>query len=211
MKITKIGHSCILIEENKTKILTDPGNLSAGQNELKDIDLILITHEHKDHLDLYSLKKILQNNPQAKIITNQGVGKVLEKEKISFLIVEDSQKIVEKGVLIEGFGKKHAIIHSSIPQIENTGYFIANKLFFPGDELLYPNKPVEILAAPITAPWTSVNDSLDYVIKVNPKIAFSIHEGVTILKHIAYTLPSKILESKGIKFIGLEDGKSFKN
>ena len=50
MKITKFGHSCLLVEENGVRILFDPGSYSTAQNDVKNIDVVLITHEHSDHV-----------------------------------------------------------------------------------------------------------------------------------------------------------------
>ena len=82
MKSTKFGHCCLLVEENGVRILTDPGSYSTQQTQVKNIDFVLITHEHEDHLHVDSLKALLENNPQAKIITNKSVGALLEKEGI---------------------------------------------------------------------------------------------------------------------------------
>lgn len=82
MKITKLGHCCLIVGTDNLRILTDPGNYSTGQNDAKNIDVILITHEHADHLHLESLIKVLENNPNANIITNQGVGVLLDKGKV---------------------------------------------------------------------------------------------------------------------------------
>ncbi len=91
MKITKLGHCCLIIEDQGKRILTDPGTYSTLQNEVKNIDIVLITHEHADHYHLDSLKIVLQNNPNAKIITNSTVGALLEKEGISYSILEHGQ------------------------------------------------------------------------------------------------------------------------
>ena len=51
MKITKIGHCCLVLEEESIKILTDPGSFTIeGQEQITDLDVVLITHEHQDHL-----------------------------------------------------------------------------------------------------------------------------------------------------------------
>ena len=84
-----------------------------------------------------------------KIITNKSVSLILKKESIVFNMVEHGQNFNASGIIIEGFGKNHAQIHSSIPAVQNTGYFIANKLFFPGDAFIFPKKQIEILALPI--------------------------------------------------------------
>lgn len=204
MKITKFGHCCLLIEENKVKILTDPGTYSTSQDNVKNIDLVLITHEHQDHLHIDSLKKILENNPNAKIITNKGVGALLEKENIVYEIVEDGQKITFKDLLIEAFGREHSIIYSTLPIMANTGYFIANKLFYPGDAFTNPGKPVDILALPVAGPWMKLSDAIDYAKKIKPNRCFPVHEGILKMPGATHKIPPTALESAGIKFIVLD-------
>ena len=87
MRITKLGHCCLIIEEAGVRIMTDPGMFSTAQNDVKNIDVVLITHEHQDHLHIDSLKTVLKNNPGVKVITNRGAGKLLEKEGISYEIL----------------------------------------------------------------------------------------------------------------------------
>jgi len=91
MKITKLGHCCLIIEENGVKILTDPGTYTTEQNNVKDVDIVLITHEHQDHFHLESVKTILANNPKAKIITNNAVGGLLKEAGINCELLEDGQ------------------------------------------------------------------------------------------------------------------------
>jgi L-ascorbate metabolism protein UlaG (beta-lactamase superfamily) len=61
----------LLIEEKELRILTDPGTYSKNFEQLKNIDIILITHEHFDHLHIPALKVCLENNPKVKIFTNK--------------------------------------------------------------------------------------------------------------------------------------------
>jgi L-ascorbate metabolism protein UlaG (beta-lactamase superfamily) len=179
MKITKFGHCCLLIVENGVRILTDPGSYTIeAQEQLKNIDLILFTHEHVDHFHAESLKKILTNNPNATIVTNSTVGKLLDKEGIKYQVVGDGQKTEFKGLAIEGFGTKHAIIYEDYGQVENTGYFVANKLFYPGDAFTDPGKPMEILALPAGGPWMKASEAIDYGKKLKPKKAFPVHDAM---------------------------------
>jgi len=209
MKITKFGQCCLLAEENGARILVDPGNYSTQQNNLKNIDIVLITHNHQDHFDLDSLKIVLKNNPQTKIITNKSVGAILEKEGIASSIVEGGQSLIEKGILIEGFGQNHALIHSSIPLIQNTGYFVAGKLFYPGDALTNPKRQIEVLALPVSAPWERLAESIDYALELKPKICFPVHDAGIKAPGVYYRIPLKVLEPKGIKFIPLEIDKEY--
>jgi len=209
MKITKFGHCCLLIEENGVRILTDPGTYSTQQSEVKNIDFILITHEHADHFHVDSLKALLKNNPRAKVITNKSVGALLEENSIAFSLVEDGQNFDADGVLIEGFGKDHALMHTSIPPIQNTGYFIADKLFYPGDAFTNPGKQVEVLALPVAGPWMRLLEAIDYAVEVKPKICFPVHEGILKQPGSTHAIPPKVLESEGIKFMVMEIDKEY--
>ncbi|MES3030905.1 MAG: MBL fold metallo-hydrolase [Patescibacteria group bacterium] len=208
MKITKLGHCCLLIEINGTRFLTDPGNYTTAQNEVKNIDCIVISHEHTDHLHIESLKTVLQNNPGAKIICNESVGKILEKESITYTKVSHGESVQVKGIEISGEGMKHAPIYRDYEQVENTGYFFDKKLFYPGDAFYKPEMPVDILAFPVTAPWCKISEPLDYVLDVKPRVAFPVHDGNLIRTYgITERLPKLYFEKAGIEFIALELGK----
>ncbi len=226
MKITKFGHSCLLIDTSTglgageggvrseklrlgARILIDPGIFSTSQNSVKNIDLILITHEHQDHFSLDSLKIVLKNNPGAKTVTNKSVGVLLQKENISYSVLKNGEVISEKGVLIEGVGEEHASIYSAIPQIENIGYLIADRFFYPGDNLTIPNKKVEILALPVAAPWVKLQEVIDYAIKINPKVCFPVHDGILSYVVPFHRIPAQILEPKEIKFNILEIDREY--
>lgn len=210
MKITKFGHCCLLIETKGKRILTDPGAWSDAQNSVMDIDLILITHEHADHLHIESLEQVLALSPAAKIVTNTSVGKILSEKGIVFEVVDDGKSIDFASIAIEGFGTRHQEIFEELGQVENTGYFIDNDLFYPGDALTDPNKPVRVLAFPIAAPWMRFKDGMEYVLRIKPQICFPVHEGFVIPDRTGPTfrLPPMILESQGIQFVPLKAGDS---
>ena len=213
MKITKLGHCCLLIEHKDKKILTDPGAWSTAQNQVKGIDVLLITHEHPDHLHLESLETVLRNNPNAKIITNTAVGNILSKSNILFDVLEHGQSKTYWDILIEAFGDKHEEIYEQFGMVQNTGYFIDNILFYPGDAFTNLSKPVEILALPIVAPWTNFKTSMKYALEIKPEIAFPVHDGMLISGRSGptYILPTKIFEPQKIKFIALKEGESFES
>ncbi len=208
MKVTKLGHCCLVIEIRGVRFLTDPGNYTTLQNEAKNIDCLVISHEHTDHLHVESVKTILKNNPQAIIISNDSVGKILKKEKIPYIKVSDGENYDFKGVKISGHGLKHAEVYRNYEQVENTGYFFDNKLFYPGDAFTNPDKQVDILALPVVGPWLKISESIDYALAIKPRVAFGVHDAnLAFPKGITRRLPPIFLEPAGIQFLVLEINK----
>lgn len=206
MKITKLGHCCLLVETQGKKILTDPGNYSTAQDSITGIDCVLISHEHTDHLHIESLKTVLKNNPNAKIITNSAVAQILEKDNIPCLIIGNGQSGAIDAVKIAGFGTKHAPIYKTVEDVENTGYFIDEKLFYPGDAFTHIEKHVDVLALPVTGPWMKLSDALDYAIAMKPRTCFPVHDGNLRKAGVSHRLPKVTLSQSGIDFVEMVEG-----
>jgi len=208
MKIKKLGHCCFVLEAKEgVRIMTDPGTFSTLQNSEMGVDLIVITHEHADHLHIESLRKIFVNNPNIPIITNGSVGKILDGEKISYIKVEEGGSYDFKGVKITGFGNTHAEIYGAYGRVQNTGFMI-NSFCFPGDSFNFPEQKVDILALPVAGPWMRAKDAIDYAKKVMPRIAIPMHDA--ILSNLATFVPKlvgRFLSESGIEFKEIELGK----
>ena len=211
MKITKFVHCFLLIEEKGVRILTDPGCYTTAQNDLKNIDILLITHEHSDHLHIESVKKILENNPEATIITNNSVKDLLSKEGIEGIkIVEDGEEKTVKGIVFKGYGKEHAEIYKNRSLVLNTGYFIGERLYYPGDSFFNPNIKVDILALPVAGPWCKISDSINFALQVLPKKVFPVHDGGLNemgTKFVYNGQASIVLQENGIEFVALQIDK----
>ncbi len=208
MKITKFGHCCLLIEEGDIRILTDPGNYTEIPH-VENIDVILISHEHGDHIDADTLKSLLTDNPTAQIITHEGVGRVLDEAGIAYTLIHDAETQTIKGIDITSYGTEHACVYHDLPVVQNTGFLIAKKLFFPGDSFFMPSEKVEILALPVAAPWLKLEESIDYAKKVAPKVVFPIHDGMLRQDHrITPTrkIPQAILDPLDIEYRDMGEG-----
>lgn len=206
MEIQKLGHCCLIIKSQGKTILTDPGVFTEHQNGIIGIDIVLITHEHQDHFHIHSVKKVLENNPQAIIVTNTAVGKLLDNEGLKYQILEDGQSRKFDELLIEGSGKEHATIHSSLPRVQNTGYFVSGRMYFPGDSFHDPGRSIEILALPVAGPWMKISEAIDYALKLKPVNVFPVHDGFLKSPGVFHNIPKMILEPKGIKFVLPENG-----
>ncbi len=208
MNIKKIGHCCLLIKTNNLTILTDPGAYSTGQNSITGIDVLLITHEHSDHLHTDSVQEIIKNNPNVLILTNTSVGKRLDEINVQYTVVEGRTTYDVKNTLIESFDSKHEEIFGELGQVQNTGYFIDNKLFYPGDSYCNPEKPIDVLALPVAGPWCKIKESINYALLVKPRIAFPVHDGMIMDGRCAssHGAPLKILPEHGIDFVIMNEG-----
>lgn len=211
MNITKLGHSCLLIEENNTRILIDPGSWSQGHTELENLSAIFITHEHNDHCDIPSLKAILTKNPTVPIYTNDHVGKKLAAEGVSYELFEEGRQEMIAGIKVEAFGKDHAVIYQTSP-CHNTGYLFNGKLFHPGDSLTIPAHPVATLALPVCAPWLKMQECVDFALAIRPKKAFAIHDAMLKEQFAGFhKYPSLHLPEASIEFFVPQVGKVFKS
>ena len=92
MLVTWIGHSSVLVQTQGLNILTDPvWSKSAGPfgfgptrvaepgirfEDLPKIDLILVSHDHYDHMDLATLK-LLWDRDRPRIVTSLGNDSVI--------------------------------------------------------------------------------------------------------------------------------------
>lgn len=208
MKITKIGHCCLLVEVNGKRILTDPGSFTVDDLIVTDIDIVLITHEHADHLHIPSLQKIVTQNPNVVVVSNTSVGKLLTEAGIVYVVLEGTEFMDVDGIALQACDGKHAEIYQEIGQVQNTGYFIADRLFYPGDSYAEPGKTVEILAFPIGGPWCKISDAINYVLKIKPKHAFPVHDGIERQDRVGilHLAPTKVLTENGINFYPMKAG-----
>ncbi len=208
MNITKHGHCCLTLKIGSLTILTDPGNYNTCPLE-SGIDIILITHEHQDHCHLDALQIVLAKNPEAEIITHKGVGKLLDEVGIAWTEVSSGEAISRKGVAIKSIGSEHACIHHDLTPVQNTGFLIADQLFYPGDSFELPLVSVDILALPVAGPWMKLSEAIEYTKEVKPKKVFPVHDGMLRQEHQlgpTRRIPTILLEPFGIEYIDMQEG-----
>ncbi|MFM6971199.1 MAG: MBL fold metallo-hydrolase [Rhodoluna sp.] len=176
MQITKREHACLILEESGQRIILDPGAYSSPIEGIKSVLAIVITHAHDDHCFEAQLDRILALNPGAMIYGTDEVCKRLENYKTTRVHHGDYYEVGP--FTLEFFGDMHAEIHSSIPLIQNCGVMFNDKLYYPGDSYTTPDRDVELLACPASAPWLKIGDVMDFIAAVKPKRSFSTHNAL---------------------------------
>lgn len=209
MKVTKQEHACLVIESAGANLIIDPGSFTTLLIGMSDVVAIVITHEHADHWTNEQLEHILDRNPKARIFGPPGV--VAAASRFFVEAVKAGDEIEVEPFTLRFFGSKHAVIHSSIPIVDNVGVLVNDELYYAGDSYTVPDGVnVGTLAAPAGAPWLKIGDVMDFVAAVAPKRSFATHEMVLSAagKSFANARIKSSTEAAGGEFLDLEPGES---
>ena len=217
-RLTYIGHATTLIRLEGTSVLTDP-MLRAGLGPLrrqgpppppalpKLSDAVLISHLHRDHLDIPSLRRVPSKTP---IVVPRGAARLVEKagphpivelgrgETVSVGEVELTAVPAEHGGRRGRWGN----------EIEPVGYVIRNEersVYFAGDTDLFDEMsevgPVDVALLPVWGWGPSIGDGhLDpetaarALTLLRPRLAVPIHWGTFYPAGVKRWRPEPLVE-----------------
>jgi L-ascorbate metabolism protein UlaG (beta-lactamase superfamily) len=174
VKLTKYEHACVVLEKAGASLVIDPGAYTMPLSDVHDIVAIVITHEHADHWTTEQLTRLLTNSPAARILGPEGVARAATDHVIE--VVHHGDRIEIEPFVLEFFGEKHAVIHETIPVVDNVGVLVDDEFYYGGDSYTVPGRTVGTLAAPVGAPWLKIGEAMDYVLAVAPRRALPVHE-----------------------------------
>jgi len=208
MKLTKYEHATLVLEKSGQTLVVDPGTFTMPLTEVRDVVAVVITHEHPDHWTPEQLDRVLAMSPDAKIYGPQGVA--IAASAYPVIVVTDGDEITAGAFDLKFFGNRHAVIHSSIPVIDNVGVMVDDTLFYPGDSFTIPPVAVDTLAVPAGAPWLKIAEVIDYVAAVKPRRSFPVHEMVlsVIGKNMANDRIGTATTAGGGEFFPLQPGET---
>lgn len=177
MLLTKLGHSCVRLEKDDSRLVIDPG-VWAGPDVLAGARAILITHEHPDHLDEGAVRAALAADPGLQLWANETVTGRFGEFGDRVHSVRHGDAVGAAGFEVHVYGSDHAVIDSAIPVIRNTGFAVDGQVFHPGDSFTLPEEPIPVLLVPVTAPWLKFGEVLDYIRTVAPDRGYWIHDAL---------------------------------
>jgi L-ascorbate metabolism protein UlaG (beta-lactamase superfamily) len=186
LKITFIGHGTLMFNFEGKVIHVDPYSALADYNSLPKADLILVTHEHRDHLDLKALNAV-------------------RTEKTVVVLTATCAKQVKRGIVmmngdvktIEGFKIEavpaYNIVHKRDtgqpfhPKGVGNGYVITfgnKRVYVAGDTENVPEmkglKNIDIAFLPMNLPYTMTPEMVADAAKAfKPKVLYPYHFGDT--------------------------------
>jgi L-ascorbate metabolism protein UlaG (beta-lactamase superfamily) len=206
MKITKLNHSCVLVEmpapTNRTALF-DPGEMSGEAIEaanLEYLDDIFITHEHFDHFSADLIKKLVQKFPDVRITAPQSVVTLLKNEHI------EARTAPPEGA--ELFHAPHEQVEPLFPTPDEAGVHYLDSFTHPGDSLHFDDSK-SILALPVEGPWGTTVDAIKLAVKLQPQYVLPIHDAMWTddWRQLMYGRLEELFNEQGITFYKWHNGE----
>ncbi len=140
-EVTYVGNAGFLINIGDKKILIDAlfkgfeGNyelplevqdkLAKAQAPFDDVDLILVTHAHGDHIDLDMVRQHLQNNPKAIFASTQQLVDALNDSTDRWIGFNPTKEKSESKVISDISVEAFYLPHGTDAKIINIGFLIS--------------------------------------------------------------------------------------
>lgn len=195
MHIRKFRHSCLVVEKDGQSLVIDPGEWSTDFVVPDNVVGVIVTHEHGDHFYTETLREIIATNPDAIIYAHADV--VVEAPDLPTMSVAANETKLIGDFTVRFTGGDHARVFPDKPVCANIGVLVDNgELYYPGDSLVLPQVPVNVLLLPVSAPWLKLSEALDFFTTVHPKklsqrtTPFSLPKAKQLQMHGLPALPS---------------------
>lgn len=209
MKLTKMEHAALTLEVSGRRLFIDPGSFTTALTDTANTAAVVITHEHADHWTPEQLDRILAMNPDVPIYGPAGVAAAATGYNVT--VVGDGDTAEAGPFRLRFFGARHAVIHESIPVVDNVGVLVNDELYYAGDAFTVPEgAQVGTLAVPAGAPWMKIAEAMDYVLAVKPLRSFTTHEMLLSRagKDLSNARIRSVTERGGGEFFPLEPHES---
>lgn len=200
VKIHALVHASIWIEAGDVQIYIDPvtksGNRKIDYSALPKADIILVTHEHYDHLDKDAIRQLTQDGTQ--LIMNPAGAKAFGKGRSMAngdkLQMKDDVSV--EAVPAYNTTKGHTQFH---PNGRDNGYILmidGLTIYIAGDtediDEMAAISGIDIAFLPCNQPYTMTPEQVVKAAKlIRPKVLFPYHYGETDLS----TIPAQLSEA----------------
>lgn len=184
--MTMIGHGTLMFEFNKLIIHIDPVAREADYSKLPAADIILVTHEHGDHLDISVIEQIRKSTTT--ILLNGGSAERVE----GGIAMKNGDSREVNGIRIDAI-PAYNIVHKRSddqpyhPEGQGNGYILTMggiRVYVAGDTENTPEmkalKNIDVAFLPMNVPYTMTPEMVADAAKAfRPKILYPYHYGQT--------------------------------
>lgn len=191
--ITFIKHGSLMLTYEGKHIQIDPVSDYADYTQFPKADVIIVTHEHGDHLDAKAIKNLEKTGTI--LITNKSSHAILGKGII--MANGDKAKPVEymtlEAVPAYNITPGREQLH---PRHRDNGFIITlggTRIYVAGDTEDIPEmkdlKNIDVAFLPVNQPYTmTVDQALNATKMFSPKILYPYHYGNTEIDELALKL-----------------------
>lgn len=186
LKITCIGHGTLMFQFGGAVIHVDPVGRYADYSQMPKADLILVTHEHGDHLDADAIKQVTKADTV--LIVSQACADKLGRG----IVMKNGDVGTYKDIRIEAV-PAYNIVHMRAPNKPyhpkgvGNGYvmtFANKRVYVGGDTENIPEmselEKIDIAFLPMNLPYTMTPEMVaDAVRKIHARIVYPYHFGNT--------------------------------
>jgi L-ascorbate metabolism protein UlaG (beta-lactamase superfamily) len=186
LEITFLGHGTLMLTFGGKRIHVDPFSRVADYAKLPKADVVLITHEHGDHLDLGALAHVRTDETQVvytEICAEQVAGGI---------VMRNGDVRTVAGLTIEAV-PAYNVVHKRPngqpfhPPGVGNGYVVTfgdKRMYVAGDTEDIPEmkelRDIDCAFLPMNLPYTMTPDMVARVAKaMQPKILYPYHYGDT--------------------------------
>jgi L-ascorbate metabolism protein UlaG (beta-lactamase superfamily) len=148
LSVAWIGHSTVLVEADGVRILTDPvlrswlGPLrrvgAAPQPITGEVDAVLVSHVHHDHLDMRSLGLVASRQ----VVVPRGARRLLERRALEDVVeLGEGEEVTIGPLTVRGTHAEHPARRFPFSaEIPSLGFLIRGsvRLYFAGDTDFFP-------------------------------------------------------------------------
>ena len=201
LEITFIGHGTLMLDLGGKIIHIDPWSRLADYSKMPKADLILLTHEHRDHLDMKAIE-ILRAEKTDVVLTQTCSSQVK-----GGIVMNNGDVRISKKLKIEAV-PAYNIVHMRSKEVPyhpkgmGNGYVITfggKRVYVAGDTENTPEmtmlKDIDIAFLPMNLPYTMTPEMVASATKAfKPKILYPYHYGETdtskileLLKNVKHT------------------------
>lgn len=204
--IKRITDSCLVVTTDDGATMLDPGfhaieTGTVNLNEIGDIQRVLITHEHSDHVSPQFVRWVLDRNDDVQVYGNQNVADLLAREEI------DVSTAVPAGTSAEDVTHEVTPLGTAPP---NRSWTIDGVLTHPGDSY-GPTRTAPVLALGLLTPWGSTTRSLQFARDLAPQQAVPVHDFYLsdLGRNWIYGVAKNVLAQSNIEVVTLDWGESY--
>ena len=186
LRITFLGHGSLMLDFNGLNISVDPFSRVADYAGLPKADLILLTHEHHDHLDLDALRHVRKDD------TVIVLAETCAAQVKGGIVMKNGEMRSVLGLNIEAV-PAYNIVHKREngqpfhPKGVGNGYVLTfgdQRVYIAGDTENTPEmkslSDIDIAFLPMNLPYTMTPEMVaDAAQAFRPKILYPYHFGST--------------------------------